>query len=113
MDTGNKQTENEPLARRGDYLWDGSGEPDREIQRLETLLGRFKHDRPAPVFLPPSRRDKPIAALLTVRPGSNSERGLCGHECGLSQITTIPNCHGILWIYVRCTKRRPDHSVLK
>ncbi len=26
-----------------DYLWDRTGEPDVEIQRLETLLGRFRH----------------------------------------------------------------------
>jgi len=58
MDTGNNQTENKPLARRNDYLWDGSGEPDPEIQRLEALLGRFQHDRPAPVFpdIAPDRR---------------------------------------------------------
>ncbi len=31
-------------------MWDGSGEPDPEIQRLEALLGRFQHNRPAPVF---------------------------------------------------------------
>ena len=33
---------------RNDYLWDGSGEPDPEVQRLELLLGRLRHDRPAP-----------------------------------------------------------------
>ncbi len=32
------------------YLWDGSGEPDPEIQRLENALGRFRHNRPAPDF---------------------------------------------------------------
>jgi hypothetical protein len=32
------------------YLWDGSGDPDPEIQKLETALGRFRHDRPAPDF---------------------------------------------------------------
>jgi hypothetical protein len=42
--------ENEPQASRDDYLWDGSGEPDPEIQRLESLLGMFRHNRPAPVF---------------------------------------------------------------
>ena len=31
----------EPL--RDDYLWDGSGEPDPEIVRLERLLGRYRH----------------------------------------------------------------------
>ena len=50
MDTGKKQTGNETSARNDDYLWDGSGEPDPEIQRLEVLLGRFHHDRPVPVF---------------------------------------------------------------
>jgi FecR protein len=33
-----------------DYLWDGSGEPDPEIQKLESTLGRFRHNRPAPDF---------------------------------------------------------------
>jgi len=35
---------------RDDYLWDGSGEPDPEIQKLETTLGRLRHTRPAPPF---------------------------------------------------------------
>ena len=58
MDTGNNQAENEPLAKRDDYLWDGSGEPDPEIQRLEALLGKFQHARTAPVFpaIAPNRR---------------------------------------------------------
>lgn len=33
-----------------DYLWDRSGEPDPEIQKLETALGRLRHNRPAPKF---------------------------------------------------------------
>jgi len=33
-----------------EYLWDKSGEPDPEIQRLENVLGRFRHDPPAPEF---------------------------------------------------------------
>jgi hypothetical protein len=35
---------------RDDYLWDGSGEPEPEIQKLESALGRLRHNRPAPVF---------------------------------------------------------------
>ena len=35
---------------KDDYLWDGSGEPDPEVQKLETALGRFRHDQPAPSF---------------------------------------------------------------
>jgi len=33
-----------------DYLWDGSGEPDPEIQKLETTLAKFRHEAPAPEF---------------------------------------------------------------
>ena len=43
MTTGDNHIEN-------DYLWDGSGEPDPEIQKLEALLGEYRHDSPAPVF---------------------------------------------------------------
>jgi hypothetical protein len=50
MDTGKNQTGSETLARNDDYLWDGSGEPDAEVQRLEGLLGTFRHDRPTPAF---------------------------------------------------------------
>ncbi len=35
---------------REDYLWDGSGEPDPEIQKLEATLGKFRYVRPAPRF---------------------------------------------------------------
>jgi hypothetical protein len=33
-----------------DYLWDGSGEPDPEIQRLESVLGKLGHRGGRPVF---------------------------------------------------------------
>lgn len=35
---------------KGDYLWDGSGEPDPEIQKLEATLSRFRHSGQAPDF---------------------------------------------------------------
>ena len=35
---------------KDDYLWDGLGEPDPEVQKLETVLGRYRHDKPAPEF---------------------------------------------------------------
>jgi FecR-like protein len=58
LDMGNNKMENEPQARSDNYLWDGSGEPDPEIQTLEALLGSFRHERPAPVFpeIVPDRR---------------------------------------------------------
>ena len=33
-----------------DYLWDGSGEPDAEIQKLENTLARFRHEGRVPEF---------------------------------------------------------------
>jgi len=50
MDYENNKTENELQPNGGAYLWDGSGVPDPEVQKLETLLGKFRHDRPIPVF---------------------------------------------------------------
>lgn len=35
---------------KDDYLWNGSGEPDPEVQKLEKALGRYRHNRPAPAF---------------------------------------------------------------
>jgi hypothetical protein len=42
---------------RDDYLWDGSGEPDPEIERLERTLRKLRH-QPKPLQLPvaPLRR---------------------------------------------------------
>jgi hypothetical protein len=35
------------MPMHNDYLWDGTGAPDPEIQRLEALLGEFRHaERP-------------------------------------------------------------------
>jgi hypothetical protein len=46
----NIESETPALNKSGDYLWDGSGEPDPEIQKLEALLGEYRHDRPTPIF---------------------------------------------------------------
>jgi len=35
---------------KDDYLWDGSGEPDGDIQKMENALGRYRHNQPAPAF---------------------------------------------------------------
>jgi hypothetical protein len=35
---------------KDDYLWDGSGEPDPEIQKLEKTLSAFRHAGDAPGF---------------------------------------------------------------
>src|SRR5882757_589652 len=58
MDAGNNPTEDRPSIKSDEYLWDGSGEPDLEIQRLEAVLGKFRHDSPTPGFpeIVPDRR---------------------------------------------------------
>src|ERR1700744_1996973 len=33
-----------------DYLWDGSGEPDPEIQKLENTLAKLRHQGQPPEF---------------------------------------------------------------
>jgi len=40
------------------YLWDGSGEPDPELQRLESLLVQFRHQE-VPLVLPQATPAKP------------------------------------------------------
>jgi hypothetical protein len=44
--------EHEEQAPRDNYLWDGSGPPDPEIQHLERALGRFRHNPTAALFPP-------------------------------------------------------------
>jgi hypothetical protein len=73
--TGNGDTKNAASHNGSDYLWDRSGEPDAEIQKLEAALGKFRHDRPAPVFpaiepqrrwVPFSRRLRPVLAFAAI-----------------------------------------------
>lgn len=51
-----------------DYLWDKSGPPDPDVQRLEKLFGGMKFDRPLMPAEPPRKwlRLSPIAAALIV-----------------------------------------------
>jgi len=58
MDTHHHRTENHTSIENHDYLWDRSGAPDPEIQHLETLLGKFRHNSPTPIFpkIVPERR---------------------------------------------------------
>src|SRR5579862_407027 len=49
-----------------DYIWDGVGEPDPEIQRLEQLLREFRFDRPAPTRRPMPRAHWLAAAAAAI-----------------------------------------------
>lgn len=48
MDTARNKPENK--FENDEYLWDRSGKPDPEIQRIETLLAKYRHDLPVPVL---------------------------------------------------------------
>jgi len=51
---------------KDDYLWDRSGEPDPEVRKLETMLEKLRHSRPAPEFpviVQPSARPWRVAPL--------------------------------------------------
>ena len=44
----------EERPMKDDYLWDGSGEPDPEVERLERVLSQFRSHRSAPQFPEPA-----------------------------------------------------------
>jgi hypothetical protein len=50
MNKPRNNSSEEPIMNEP-YLWDGSGEPDPEVQRLESLLAQFSH-REIPLALP-------------------------------------------------------------
>ena len=49
-----------------DYLWDGSGEPDPDIQELESILGTLRHKGSAPKL--PVRSSSPyrLSSMLAI-----------------------------------------------
>ena len=47
-----------------EYLWDKSGEPDPEVERLEELLGQLRYEKP--LRLPAERRSPRYAAAAVV-----------------------------------------------
>jgi ferric-dicitrate binding protein FerR (iron transport regulator) len=51
---------------RSDYLWDKSGEPDPEVERLERLLSGFSHQKPWTEPRPASRARSFAAAASIV-----------------------------------------------
>jgi len=50
MGAGENEPKKELRTMGNDYLWDRSGEPDPEIQKLEALLGKFRYNGPRPAF---------------------------------------------------------------
>lgn len=69
-----------------DYLWDGTGEPNAEIQHLEALLGRYRSAAPMPDFkrVAVMRRDPlwPLAAAAAL---------IIGIGLAVLFVSTLPN----------------------
>lgn len=75
------------------YLWDKSGSPDPEIERLERLLGRFRQNRPAPRT--PRRSPKALlllalAALLALGVGAVWIAARPGAAWGVDRLAGAP-----------------------
>ena len=51
-----------------DYLWDGSGEPDPDVERLEALLGGLRSVAPLPALPTPRVRLQPVRSVRHARP---------------------------------------------
>jgi len=51
------------MTMKDDYLWDGTGEPDPEVERLENLLAGYRTRRPAPEM-----PERPAAPTVLARP---------------------------------------------
>lgn len=71
---------------KDDYLWDGSGEPDPEVQHLENVLGRMRHRGKAPEFSAPTVRPRVIRMRLFWRTAA---------------IAAAVILAGVLWISLR------------
>lgn len=56
MDAANNKPENQ--FENDDYLWDGSGTPDPEIQKLEVLLAKYQHVGTVPALPADSLRSR-------------------------------------------------------
>jgi hypothetical protein len=50
------------------YLWDGSGEPDPDVERLEALLGRLRSAPPAPALPAPAVAETRWLSVRTLAP---------------------------------------------
>ena len=76
-----------------DYLWDGSGEPDPEIVRLEALLGTLRHHG-GPPALPARERGR----FLTWKIGA------------LAAAAVVVLVSGVAW-YMRTARVGVSHAM--
>ncbi len=70
------------------YLWDRSGEPDPEVERLERVLGALQHDRPAPDFKAP-----PVPAFLPWYAWPGARRAMAA----AAVLLIVATAAGLMW----------------
>ena len=80
-----KSDKPEPEEKIDPYLWDGSGQPDSEVERLEALLSPFRYDlsaRAIPLVENPAARvrRRPVLSGIRVRGGRCRDRGDPGSD---------------------------------
>lgn len=91
---------------KDDYLWDGTGEPDPEIQRLETALSKFRHVGEAPDFSRVSQ-SAPARSFWLLRVFQSRTPRFALAAAGLAILVLAL----VEFFYVRPLKPRPDSSV--
>ena len=70
------------------YLWDGTGQPDPEVVRLEQTLGRLRHDGAPPVF-PKRATTTPEAYGRHPRRAGGQPRPLCIRDLAVHRPAAI------------------------
>src|ERR1700686_4615402 len=77
---------------KDDFLWDRSGEPDPEVQKLETALGRYRQNQPAPSF-------EKIADIRPVKQGRSFFNLRCSYQ--LSAVAAVALLTATVFLVVR------------
>ena len=92
---------------KDDYLWDRSGEADPEVEKLESVLGRYRHKQTAPAFdrlareQPRPRGWRFPAFRISFRLAAASAVVLIGITTFLASRAKQPNNRGRAWEIAR------------
>lgn len=84
--------------RERDYLWDGTGEPDPEVVRLEQVLGRLAHRGQLPDL--PARDAAGDQAAVGAGVSARLRRGRLSILAGLAAAAVVLLVAGAVWFTV-------------
>lgn len=89
------------MADKDDYLWDGSGDSDPEVQRLEGLLQQFRHE-PHDVTFPAVVPSKPTQGLAWMLPALAVAAVLAiASVVGIYRLVKSPKSDQSAWVVSR------------